>query len=191
MRRGGALYVFGARDCGCSFGSLAQRVRRCSCLDSNPVRPPRGVTSTERYSRTRSQKVVGQADPQHMYQLIYNHSGISLDDITIQLNAGLVTSITTTTTDQTVQIVQGVTSLLSQVSATQAAIAKAAKPLVAPLETPQCADMQVNLRQEHYTRRWRNLCYAAGHNRMHDPVHGSSNSCLALAPWSAWLRCSR
>lgn len=94
-------------------------------------------------SLTTDQKVVGQADPKHMYQLIYNHSGISLDDITIQLNTGLVTSITTTTTDQTVQIIQGVTNLLSQVSATQAAIAKAAKPQVAPLEAPPCADMQV------------------------------------------------
>jgi hypothetical protein len=94
-------------------------------------------------SLTTDQKVVGQADPQHMYQLIYNHSGISLDDISIQLNAGLVTSITTTTTDQTVQIIQGVTSLISQVSATQAAIAKAAKPLIAPAVSPPCDDMQV------------------------------------------------
>jgi hypothetical protein len=78
-----------------------------------------------------------------MYQLIYNHSGISLDDITIQLNAGLVTSITTTTTDETVPIIQGVTNLLSQVSATQAAIAKAEKLAVAPSVTPPCADMQV------------------------------------------------
>lgn len=93
---------------------------------------------------TTDQKVVAQADPRHMYQLIYNHSGISLDDIAIQLNAGLVTSITTTTTDQTVQIVQGVTSLLSQVSATQAAIAKAAKPAVAePKAASTCGDMQV------------------------------------------------
>lgn len=97
-------------------------------------------------SLTTDQKVVGQADPNSMYQLIYNHSGISLDDISIQLNAGLVTSITTTTTDQTVQIVQGVTGLLSQVSATQAAIAKAAavQPRVPqPAGTPICADMQV------------------------------------------------
>jgi hypothetical protein len=94
-------------------------------------------------SLTTDQKVVGQADPRHMYQLIYNHSRISLDDISIQLNAGLVTSITTTTTDQTVQIIQGVTSLLSQVSATQAAIAKAAKTELAPPVTPPCADMQV------------------------------------------------
>ncbi|WP_050625994.1 hypothetical protein [Bradyrhizobium viridifuturi] len=94
---------------------------------------------------TTDQKVVAQADPKSMYQLIYNHSGISQDDIAILLNAGLVTSITTTTTDQTVQIIQGVTSLLSQVTATQAAIAKAAKPAaVAPEATAPCADMQAS-----------------------------------------------
>lgn len=89
------------------------------------------------------QKVTAKADPSNIYSLIYNHSSISEDDINIQMDTGLIKSISTTTTDKTAPIIQGVTGLLSQVAATQSAIEKAGRVAVAPPPVAvKCADMQ-------------------------------------------------
>jgi hypothetical protein len=89
------------------------------------------------------QKVTAKADPNNIYSLVYNHSSISEDDINIQMDTGLIKSISTTTTDKTIPIIQGVTSLLSQVAATQSAVEKAGRAAVAPPPVaPKCADMQ-------------------------------------------------
>ncbi|MGY3591495.1 hypothetical protein ACVIGB_008926 [Bradyrhizobium sp. USDA 4341] len=89
------------------------------------------------------QKVTAKADPNNIYSLVYNHSSISEDDINIQMDTGLIKSISTTTTDKTIPIIQGVTSLLSQVAATQSAVEKAGRVAAAPPPiAPKCADMQ-------------------------------------------------
>jgi hypothetical protein len=58
-------------------------------------------------------------------KLVYNHSGLSDDDVAIQLNGAIVKSVSTTTADKSVQAIQGATALLTQVAAAQTALIKA------------------------------------------------------------------
>jgi len=89
------------------------------------------------------QKVVARPDSSNMYAVVYSHSPFSKDEINIQLESGLVKSISSTTADKSVEIVKGITSLLSQVWATKAALEQAAAATPKKVEERVCADMKV------------------------------------------------
>ena len=61
------------------------------------------------------------------YHLVYNHKGLSTDEIDVQTENGLLKSVSSKSTDQSLQLVQGLTGILEQVKATKAAISAVAE----------------------------------------------------------------
>jgi hypothetical protein len=78
--------------------------------------------------------------------LSYEHAELSADEVTVQLDGGLLKKVSSKTSDQTVAAVQALNALLGQVGSLQTAIAKSKAGSSKPSALPTCdQSMKVTL----------------------------------------------
>jgi hypothetical protein len=84
-------------------------------------------------------QITAKADLNHQHTLVYQHGGLSIDEVDIQLDGAILKKVSSTTTDQSITALQAANTLLGQIATTQTTLG-VAKPTTAKGLAPPATD---------------------------------------------------